>query len=87
MYAKKNYINISFLQQCVQTTNENVIFSPLSIVNGLALLLLAANGETYKQMRKSLYIEDNKILIANQFHKYNELLKNNNEKTSLLIAN
>lgn len=64
-----------------------MIFSPLSIVNALALLLLAANGDTYKQMRKSLYIEDNKILIANQFQKYNEWLKNNNEKTSLLIAN
>lgn len=87
MYAKKNYINISFFQQCVRTTNENVIFSPLSIVNVLALLLLAANGDTFKQMRKSLYLEDNKILIADHFHKYNELIKNNNAKTSLLIAN
>lgn len=50
--------------------------------------MLAANGNTYKQIKKSLYIEeDNKTLIANQFHKYNELFKNNNEKTSLLIAN
>lgn len=64
-----------------------MFFSPLSIVNVLALLSLAANGDTYEQMRKSLYLQDNKILVANQFHKYNELLANNNEKTSLLIAN
>lgn len=38
-------------------------------------------------MKRSLYLKDNKIFIANQFHKYNELLENDNEKTLLSIAN
>lgn len=64
-----------------------MIFSPLSILNVLAILLLAANGDTYKQMKRSLYLKDNKIFIANQFHKYSELLENDNEKATLSIAN
>ncbi|XP_031618674.1 antichymotrypsin-2-like [Contarinia nasturtii] len=74
-------------QQYVQSTNENVIFSPVSILNVLALLSTAANGVTYEQMNKSLYLNDNKTFTANQFYEISRFLKNNDEKTSLLIAN
>lgn len=75
------------LQQYIQTTNENVFFSSLSILNVLALLSQAANGDTYEQMKRSLYLNENKTLTANQFYKYNELLQNRNENTTLLISN
>lgn len=39
-------------------------------------------------MKQSLYLKDDKIFIANQFHKYNEILLDNNDKNStILIAN
>lgn len=38
-------------------------------------------------MKRSLYLKDNKRFVADQFHKYNELLANDDGKTTLSIAN
>lgn len=38
-------------------------------------------------MKQSLYFNDNKTITANQFYEINRFLENNDEKTSLLIAN
>lgn len=92
LQARKTYhlciVKFSLIfQEYIQTTNENVFFSSLSILNVLALLSQAANGDTYEQMKQSLYLNENKTLTANQFDKYNELLQDRNENTTLLISN
>lgn len=64
-----------------------MIFSPLPILNILALISTSANGVTYEQMKQSLYLNNNKTLTANLFHKYNEFIQKNNDKITLSIAN
>lgn len=53
---------------------ENLIISPLSAANSLALLTQATNGTTHDEIRKGLHLSSNKSVIANQFHKlYSEI--------------
>lgn len=65
-----------------------MIFSPLSLLNALALLSIAANGNTYQQIKRSLYLNGGKTFTAIQFHKYNRCLQSGNKnRTTLSIAN
>lgn len=77
----------STFQQFVQSTNGNVIFSPITILNSLALLSTAANGVTYEQMRRTLYLDDNITFTANHFHEINRHLENTDEKATVSMAN
>lgn len=67
--------------------NETVIFSPVSIINVLALVSLAAHGNTYDQMKRGLYLNDNKTYIANQFQAFNGFLQNSGKQTTLMNVN
>lgn len=57
---------------------ENVIISPLSVVNSLALLTQATNRTTYDEIIKGLRISINKSTIANQFHELDSTIKDDN---------
>lgn len=53
----------------------------------LTLLSQATNGTTYEELRKGLYLNHDKAIVANQFHKAFELNEKSAGKSELLIAN
>lgn len=59
-----------------ETGAENMILSPYSVASSLLLLLQATNGNTFEQLQKGLNLNSNKTEIANQFHAYNDLVRN-----------
>lgn len=64
-----------------------MIFSPLSILNALTLLSQATSGNTFEELKRGLYLNDDKTVAANQFHEYNGLIRKNIGKGNLSIAN
>lgn len=57
---------------------ENLIISPLSIANSLALLTQAVNGTTLQEIKTALNITSNQTAIANQFYDlYSWIYKDN----------
>lgn len=79
--------NCSNFQQCIQLKNENVVFSPLSILNALTLLSQATAGTTFEELKRGLYLDNNKATTANHFYELNGLIQNNIGKGNLSIAN
>ncbi|XP_055325742.1 antichymotrypsin-2-like [Sitodiplosis mosellana] len=79
--------------ECVKTTNSNVIISPFSVANAIALLSQAANENTntYIELTRGFHIEDdkrvNKTVIANDFRLYYDLLQSDAGNVTLSIAN
>lgn len=57
---------------------ENVIISPLSVANSLALLTQATNGTTCDEIKKALHLSSNKTVIANQFHELYAVIQKDN---------
>lgn len=53
----------------------------------MTLLSQACKGTTYEEIKRSLYLNDDKAIIANQYNKYFELFGNNTDKSELIIAN
>lgn len=78
------YIKIHF-QQCAQA--QNVIVSPLSVAMALSLLSQAANGTTFDELSRVLYLNNDKTIVANQFHDYFESIRNNTGNSELIITN
>lgn len=64
-----------------------MIFSPLSILNALTLLSQATAGTTFEELKRGLYLDDNKAITANHFYEHNGLIQNNIGKGNLSIAN
>lgn len=47
-----------------------------------------SNGDTYDELKKTLHLNDNKTLTANQFHAlYDRIFESGNDETSLTFAN
>lgn len=78
---------INHFTQFIQSTSENVIFSPLSILNALTLLSQATNGSTFEQLKKGLYLNENKTITGNQFYELNRLIQSSIGQSTLSIAN
>lgn len=58
--------------------SENMIISPLSAANSLALLTQATNGRTHDEIRNALHLGINNTVIANQFQElYSEITEDN----------
>lgn len=53
----------------------------------LTLLSDAANGTTYEQLRKHLYLNGKKSVVADQFHEYVESIKKSAGQSELMIIN
>lgn len=57
---------------------ENMIISPLSAANSLALLTQSTNGRTHDEIRNALHLGINNTLIANQFQElYSAITEDN----------
>lgn len=65
----------------------NVIVSPLSVSIALALLSQGAGDDTYEQLRQTLHLSDNKLIVANQFHEHLETLEESAGDATLSIVN
>lgn len=77
-------IKIHF-QQCAQA--PNFVVSPLSVAMALSLLSQAANGTTFDEIRRVLYLNNDKTVVTNQFHDYFESIRKNTGASKLLITN
>lgn len=64
-----------------------MIFSPLSLLNALTLLSQATKGKTFEELRKGLYLNENKTITANQFYEFNRQLQSSVGESTLSIAN
>lgn len=53
----------------------------------LSLLSLATNGTSFEELRKGLNLNNDKAIIANQFHDYFRLIQKNAGDSKLTIAN
>ncbi|XP_031622703.1 leukocyte elastase inhibitor-like [Contarinia nasturtii] len=78
---------VDLYQQCSQSEPGNLIISPYSVGTSLTLLSEAANGTTYEQLKKHLYLNGEKSVVADQLKKYNELIKRSAGQSELMIAN
>lgn len=52
-----------------------MIVSPLSASNSLALLLQAANGNTFEELRAALHLDDNRAIALEQSYESTQLLE------------
>lgn len=75
------------MQQCVKSTTENVIISPFSIANSLALLSQATDDSTFDELKKGLHLNNDKATIANQFTDLYMQLQNGAGSSIFFIAN
>lgn len=75
------------MQQCVKSTTGNVIISPFSVANSLALLSQATDGSTFDELKKGLHLNVDKSTIANQFPEYYKQLQNGAGSSIFSIAN
>lgn len=75
------------IQESARSTSGNVIVSPFSVANSLALLLQAANGLTFEQIRDGLHLSGDKTDIANQFLDHCGMLQRGIGSASLSMAN
>lgn len=64
-----------------------MIFSPLSILNALTLLSQATDGNTFNELQKGLYLNENKTVTANQFYEHSRLVRQSIGQGNLSIAN
>ncbi|XP_055308004.1 serine protease inhibitor 42Dd-like [Sitodiplosis mosellana] len=78
---------VDLYQQCSQFESGNLVISPFSVGTSLTLLSQAANGTTYEQLRKHLYLNGEKSIVADQFRKYIELIKRSAGQSELMITN
>lgn len=53
----------------------------------LTLLSQAANGKTYEELRKGLYLNSDKAVVADQFHDVFKLIEKSAGRSKLIIAN
>lgn len=74
-------------KRCVKEKPGNVIVSPLSVSVALALLSQGADGDTFEQLRRTLHLNDDKSVVANQFLEHLEALGENTSDATLSIAN
>lgn len=74
-------------QQCVKEKPGNVIVSPLSVANALALLSQGASGKTFEQLQHGLHLGNDKSATANQFYENCEILKKNAAGATLEVVN
>lgn len=75
------------MQESVYSTDDNLIISPYSIINILALLAQGANGNTYEQLRQELHLYGNRWSVAEQFHILSKLLQKCAGDGTFLTAN
>lgn len=76
-----------YQKQCVKEKPGNVVVSPLSVSNALALLLQGTAGSTFEQLARGLHLGNDKSVAANQFLKHRETLEKNAGAATLEIAN
>lgn len=76
------------LQICAKSRPGNVIISPLSVANSLALLSQAANSNTFDKLRQGLHLNgSDKLTIADQFNEFYGQLQHSTRNLTLSIAN
>lgn len=78
---------IDSLQEVSNSTNDNVIISPYSVINVLALLAQAAQGNTLDELRSELHLYGNKVSVAEQFRILYKLLQKSAGDATFLVAN
>lgn len=66
---------------------KNLVISPYSISTAFSLVSQAANGNTYRELKNVLHLNDNKRITAEQFHEHYKLLKRNAGSVTLSIVN
>lgn len=77
---------LSRKQECAKTKPGDIIVSPLSVASVLGLLSQAANGTTYDEIKRGLYLYPRKGEVADQYQKlYNSLDKNKGPATLSLV--
>lgn len=64
-----------------------MVISPFSISMGLALLSQGTNGTTFDELRKTLYLNKNKSIVADQFYEFDKLIRKSAGEAELLISN
>ncbi|XP_055310176.1 antichymotrypsin-2-like [Sitodiplosis mosellana] len=74
-------------QQCAKSTSGNVIVSPFSVTNALALLSQATDGNTLQEIKRGLHFNGDKSAIASEFQAHYGLLKTGAGKANLSIVN
>lgn len=87
LFPKLMYCFVSF-KQCAKSTPGNVIISPLSVADLLALLSQAADGQTYTELRDGLYLNGaDKTMVANQFYTFAQQLHKHFGNAKFSMAN
>lgn len=71
----------------MKTKSGNVILSPFSVANSLALLSQATSGSSFEELRNGLHLTGDKETIANEFHEFNKQLRQSIGETTLIVAN
>lgn len=80
--------NYLLFKKCAdESTDQNIIISPLSVASALALLSQGAQSQTFEQIVSGLHLSNDKSAIANDFAKHYESLDRGVGKSILSIAN
>ncbi|XP_031625705.1 leukocyte elastase inhibitor-like [Contarinia nasturtii] len=76
-------------QRCSESKagEGNMVISPFSISMGLTLLSQGTNGTTFDELRKTLYLNNNKSIVADQFYEFDKLIRKSAGEAELLISN
>lgn len=53
----------------------------------LTLLSLGTDGKTFDELKKGLYLNGNKTIVADQYHEFDQLIRKSAGESELLIAN
>lgn len=75
------------LKECVKIKPGNVIVSPLSVANALALLSQGTSGQTFEELKNGLHLTSDKAVAASQFLEQRETLEKSVGNATLSIAN
>ncbi|XP_037033390.1 serine protease inhibitor 42Dd-like [Bradysia coprophila] len=83
---------VDFYEKCSEERDGNIIVSPFSVANVLALLIQGAEGKTLKQLQNALHLQGDKETIANYFQEYFRTVRlgaetDENPSTALSLAN
>ncbi|XP_055317359.1 antichymotrypsin-2-like [Sitodiplosis mosellana] len=74
-------------RQSANSTSDNVIISPYSVINVLALLAQAAECNTLDELKTELHLYGDKASVAEQFHILYKLLQKSAGNSTFLVAN
>lgn len=64
-----------------------MIISPFSTAMLLTLLSQATNGKTFDELRRGLYLNSDKSIVADQYKEFDRLIRKSAGESELMIAN